>query len=116
MKRLLIFSALFPPLALLFYVTPLLLTEGVPKLEFLIQLLGLAYMFAIVPAWVVAGTDWLLSARRFHVVATMVVATAMAHLVARYIADPMGPREVIYVALTGAIPAAVCSWLSGQAK
>ena len=116
MKRLLIFSVLFPPLALLVYIIPLLFTEGVPKLDFLLTLVGLAYMFALVPAWVTAGVDWVLSATPFYlrVVATMAIAAVMAHLVARYMADPMDLREIITVALTGAIPAAVCTWLSGR--
>lgn len=99
---------------MLVYVTPLLVTEGVPKLEFLMQLLGLAYMFVIIPACVAAGIDWALSAKPFHVAATMVVAVAMAHLVARYFGNPMDHQEIVLVTLTGAIPSAVCSWLSGM--
>ena len=112
MKRFFIFSACFPPLALVVYVTPLLVTEGVPNMDFQFTLLGLAYMFAIVPAWIAAGVDQLLSARQFHVVATMAVAAVMIHLLARYLGDPMDHQEIILVALTGAIPGAVCSWIS----
>ncbi len=114
MKRFFVFSALFPPLALLFYVAPLLISEGVPKVDFLFTLVGLAYVFALIPALVVAGADWLLSAKPFHVIATMAFAAVMAHLLARYFGNPMDHQEIILVTLTGAIPAAVCSWLSGR--
>lgn len=114
MKRFFIFSACFPPLALVVYVTPLMFTEGVPKVDFLFTLLGLAYMFAIIPAWVAAGVDWLVSARQVHFIATMAVAAAMTHLLARYLGDPMGRDEIILVTLTGGIPGAVCSWASNM--
>ncbi|MBR0733805.1 hypothetical protein JQ636_35530 [Bradyrhizobium japonicum] len=94
MKRFAIFSALFPPLALVVYVTPLLLSEGVPKVEFLFTLLGLAFMFAIVPAWLAAAADWLLPSKPFHVLATVAVDVLMAHLVARYFGNPMDHQEV----------------------
>jgi hypothetical protein len=114
MKRFLIFTALFPPLALLVYVTPMAVTEGFPELGFVFYMMGFAYMLALVPAWVAAGTDWALSAKPpyFRLVATMAVAAAMAHLIAGYLGDPMYLREIIYVALTGAIPAAICSLLA----
>jgi hypothetical protein len=38
----------------------------------------------------------------------------MAQLVAWYLGNLMVRSEMIAVTLTGAIPAAVCSWLSGQ--
>ena len=79
-------------------------------------LFGLAYMFAIVPAWLAAGTDWALSAKPFYSVATMAVAAATAHLVARYFGNPMNHQEFILVALAGEIPATVCSWLSRGSK
>jgi len=110
MKRFFIFSACFPPIALVVYVTPLLFTEGVPKVDFLFTLLGLAYMFAIIPAWTAAGADWLLSAWQFRVIATMAVAAVMTHLLARYLGDPMDRQEIILVTLTGATSGAVCSW------
>ncbi len=118
MKRIPIFSALFPPLALLFYVSPLLISEGVPKVDFLLTLVGLAYMFALVPALVVAGADWTLSAKPFYLrlIPTMAVAAVLAHAIAWYFGDPMDLREIIFVAATGAIPAAVCSWLSARVQ
>src|SRR4051812_30416198 len=63
MKRLLIFTALFPPLALLVYVAPLVLNEGVPKADFIVFLIGAAYVLAIVPAGLAAAADGILSAK-----------------------------------------------------
>jgi hypothetical protein len=116
MKRFLIFTVLFPPLALLVYTSPLVVHEGVPKLGFIIYLMEFAYVLAVVPGWVAAATDWMLSATPFYVrmTASMAVAAVMAHLVARYLGDSMDVSEIVTVALTGAIPAAVCSWLSVQ--
>jgi hypothetical protein len=116
MKRFLVFTVLFSPLALLVYTTPLVIHEGFPKLDFVIFLMGLAYVLATVPGWMAAGVDWMLSAKPFYIraVASMAVAAAMAQLVAWYLGNPMYLSELVTVALTGAIPAAVCSWLSGQ--
>jgi hypothetical protein len=114
MKRFLVFTVLFSPLALLVYVAPLVIHEGFPKLDFLIFLMGFAYVLAVVPGWVAAGVDWMLAAKPFYVrvIATMAVAAAMGQWVAWYLGNPMNSSEMITVALTGAIPAAVCSWLS----
>jgi hypothetical protein len=116
MKRFLIFTVLFSPLALVVYVIPFAYVEGVPEPGFVLYLMGFAYALAIVPGWVAAIADWLLSAKRFHFISTMVVGAGMAHLVAWYMGDPMYPQEIISVALTGAIPAAVCSWLSNTSS
>jgi len=116
MKRFLVFTALFSPLALLVYVTPLVIHEGAPKLDFVMFLMGFAYVLAIVPGWVAACADWMLSAKPFYLraIASMAVAAVMAQLVAWYLGNLMVRSEMIAVTLTGAIPAAVCSWLSGR--
>jgi hypothetical protein len=114
MKRFLIFTVLFPPLALIVFVAP----DAVSSRDFmevglLVWMLGFAYLFAVVPAWLTAGVDWALSATPFYVrlVATMVVAAILAELIAR----SLGQRgEVLNVGLMGAIPAAVCSWMSRE--
>ena len=64
MKRFLIFTVLFPPLALAVFISP----DGIPDRDFLeIGLLfwmsGYAYLFAVIPAWLTAGVDWALSAK-----------------------------------------------------
>jgi hypothetical protein len=78
-------------------------------------MLGYAYLIAVIPAWLTAGVDWALSAKPFYLrlVATMAVAAISAELTARY----LGQRgEVLTFGLMGAIPAAVCSWLSRMKK
>ena len=112
MKRLLIFTALFPPLALVVFVA----TEwrhGSLPMGLLFFMLGYAYPIAAIPAWLTAGVDGVLSAAPFYLrlVATMVAAAILAELTARYLGQDMRVEEVLTI---GAIPAAVCSWLSSE--
>jgi len=114
MKRFLIFTALFPPLVPLVYIAadPVLLRDP-PGIGFLIWLMGYAYVLALIPAWLTAGVDWALSRRPLYVrlIATMPVAAILAELVARSLSQP---SLDVTTALMGAIPAAVCSWLSSS--
>jgi hypothetical protein len=60
-----------------------------------------------------AGVDSALSAKSLYLrlVATMAAAAILAELTARY----LGQRgEILTLGLIGAIPAAVCSWLSSE--
>ncbi len=112
MKRLLVFPTLFPPLALFVYITAdQLWREGVPGIGFLAGLVGIAYVLAIIPAWLTAAVDWSLSRQPLYVrlIASMPIAAILAELVARYMGQPYID---LATALTGAIPAAVCSSLS----
>jgi hypothetical protein len=114
MKRFLIFTLLFPPLALVVFITTDgLLREGLPEIGFLAALVGTAYVLATIPAWLTAGVDWTLSGKQLYLrlIATMSVAAILAELAARYMGQPSFDAPV---ALTGAIPAAVCSWLSDK--
>src|SRR5262245_55624328 len=113
MKRLLIFTVLFPPLVLLVYCVydPIFGRDLLEQGGFLFWMLGWAYLFAVVPAWMTAGVDWALSEKQIYLrlVATMAVAAILAVLIARY----LGQRgEVLIFGSMGAIPAAICSWLS----
>ena len=114
MKRLVIFTVLFPPLAEAVFVAPDAIgTRDFMEIGLLVWMLGFAYVIAVIPAWLTAGVDWALSAKPFYfrLVATMVVAAILAVLTARY----LGQRgEVLYFGLMGAIPAAVCSWMSSE--
>ena len=115
MKRILIFTLLFPPLVLLVFIAPdAISTRDFMDAGMLIWMLGWAYMVAVVPAWLTAGVDWALSARPlyFRLVATMGVAAIMAVLSARYGFGQKG--EYLYFGLMGAIPAALCAWLSDK--
>ena len=114
MKRFLIFTVLFPPLALVVFVAPDVIGGSRDFLEIglLVWMSGFAYLFAVIPAGLTAGVDWALSAKPFYLrlVATMAVAAIMAELVAQ----SLGQRgEVLTYGLIGAIPAAICSLLSG---
>jgi hypothetical protein len=68
MKRLLVFTTLFPPLVLFVYITAdQLLRDGFPDIGFLAWLVGIAYVLAVIPAWLTAGVDWALSAQPLYV-------------------------------------------------
>ena len=114
MKRLFVFTCLYPPLVLLIYTAAdNALSEGLPGVGFLSWLLAIAYAVAVVPAWLLAGFDWALSDRPLYVrlLAIMPVSAILAELVARYLSQP---HFDVPVAIGGAIPAAVCSWLSDK--
>jgi hypothetical protein len=113
MKRFLIFTVLFPPLAFVVFIAPDVKGWARDFLEIglLFWMLGYAYTFAVIPAMLTAGVDWSLSAKPLYLrlVATMAVAAMMAELIAHY----LGQRgEVLTFGLIGAIPAAICSLLS----
>lgn len=112
MKRFLIFTGLFPPLVLFVYiVSDQLWREGLPGIGFLVWLLGIAYLLALIPAWLTAAVDGALSRQPLYVrlIATMAVAAILAELFGRYMGQP---HFDVPVAIAAAIPAAVCSWLS----
>jgi len=114
MKRLLIFTVLFPPLALIVFIA----TEwrhGSLPMGLLFFMLGYAYPIAVIPAWLTAGVDGVLSAKPFYLrlVATMVAAAILAELTSRYLGQDIR-GEVLTIGLIGAIPAAMCSWLSSE--
>lgn len=116
MKRVLVFTALFPPLVLSVYIaSDQLWREGFPGPGFLGWLLGIAYVLALIPAWLTAAIDRALSRQPLYVrlIATMSAAAILAELVARYMGQP---NFDVPVAMAGAIPAAVCSWLSDSPR
>lgn len=120
MKRMLVFTALFPLLVAAVFIA--LITPDVvsPRnvLEFglfFLWISGFAYVVAVVPGLLTAGVDWALSERPLYlrVVATTIVAGVMAVLMARN----AGQRgDVLTFGAIGAVPAAVCSWLSGKIR
>jgi hypothetical protein len=119
MMRLLVFTVLFPPLVLFVYMAadPVIRGEVIsgdlPGIGFLTWLMGFAYVLAVIPAWLTAGADWALSRNPLYLrlVATMPVAAILSELVATYLGQP---HLDLTTALMGAIPAAVCSWLSDK--
>jgi hypothetical protein len=109
MKRLLIFTALFPPLALAVFTAP----DTFAKF---LDWVGIAYGLAIIPAWLTAGVDWALSAKATYlrIVGTAVTGAVITDSVALFMWGFFaGYWPVLMAGLVGAIPAAVCSWLSG---
>ena len=120
MKRLLIFMALFPPLVAVAFIV--LDASDVPTrghvgemLLFFLFVSGFAYLWAVVPSWVLAGVDWALSEKPLYLrlAATMILAGIIAVLFARALGQTY---EVLKFAAIGAIPAAICSWLSEKFK
>ena len=91
MKRFLIFTVLFPPLALVVFVAPDVIGGSRDFLEIglLVWMSGFAYLFAVIPAGLTAGVDWALSAKPFYLrlVATMAVAAIMETV--RWIRSPI---------------------------
>jgi hypothetical protein len=114
MKRFLIFTALFPPLALFIFIAsdPIWLRDF-PQTGLLLWMLGYAYFIGAIPAWLAAAADWALSAKPVYLrlAGTMLVAVIFAELTAR---DLGLDKAVLTFGLMGAIPAAICSWLSGK--
>ena len=108
MKRLLVFTVLFPALALAVFTAP----DG---FKHFIDWVGMAYAIAIIPAWLLAGVDWMLSAKPARVLGTAVAGALMAGTVAFFLWD--GFRELfpaVMAMLVGAVPTAACSWLSDK--
>ena len=114
MKRFLIFTVLFPPIALLVFNAPDVIARHDFRLLDLTTF-GLAYGIAMIPAWLSAAVDWALSAKPtwLRVAGTAVVVAAIADSLALFMWGFFaGIWPVLMAGLVGAIPAAVCSWLS----
>jgi hypothetical protein len=110
MKRLLIFTVLFPPIALAVFTAP-------DTFKNFFDWMWIAYAIAIVPAWLMAGVDWALSTKPTYlrIVGTAVAAALIGDSIAFFLWG--GFRELFpafMAGLVGAVPAAVCSWLSSK--
>jgi hypothetical protein len=109
MRRFLIFLLLFPTIATAsLYAVIYILTGAVVD-----SLSGPAFicLLFIGPALVVALVDWLVSRTRIPgVVATALFAYAVSALGAAW----AGTIDILVFGLVGAIPAALCSWLSNR--
>jgi FtsH-binding integral membrane protein len=118
MKRFLIFTVMYPALVLLVFITADPSSRRTFPETWSLSL-GIAYLFALIPAWVSAAVDWKLSAkpiylRLFGTAVTGAVAV-MAALVSLHFEEILSDYAgFLIVALIGAIPAAVCSWLSSE--
>ena len=116
MKRFLIFTVLYPALGLLIFLAS---DPSSRNVNLLPLMLGDAYLAGIIPAWLSAAVDWKLSRSHLRLLGTAVTGAAvvMAGLVALHFGEILtGWVAVIMISLIGGVPAAVCSWLSGNAK
>jgi hypothetical protein len=111
MNRFLIFLLLFPAVAAAsFYAVTYLLSGAA-------QDSGsgpvVMYLVFVVPALVVAGLDGLLARSPVPaVLATTLLAYALTVLAMALLLGP--GRQILALGLIGAIPAALCSWLSNR--
>ena len=110
MRRLPIFTLLFPPLALAVFTAP----DGFKNL---LDWLVYAYVAATIPALSTAGIDWKLSAKPTYlrIVRTTLAGALITGSVAFFLGG--GFTEffpALMTLLVGAVPAAVCSWLSTE--
>lgn len=116
MKRFLIFVVLFPPLALLIAILAISEARSYLNTSFVFWMLGIAYLVGIVPALLSAWADWGLSDNPMCVRLTGTTVAGAASIMAAVAAFNFGEMlvapVVFLIALMGAIPAAVCSWLS----
>jgi len=109
MKRFLIFTVLFPPLALVIFNAPDVIMRHDFRLLDLVTL-GLTYTFAVIPALILAWVD-----QSFHTLGTTIAGAAISYLAAFIIGFPfLDYRATLMIGLVGAIPAAACSWLSDK--
>jgi hypothetical protein len=110
MKRFLIFTVLFPPLALIIFSAPDVIMRRDFRMLDLVTF-GLAYSVAIIPAWLMAAVDW-----KFHSLeGTTIAGAAIAYLTAFSIGFPfLDYRSILMIGLIGGVPAAVCCWLSRE--
>jgi CHASE2 domain-containing sensor protein len=105
MKRFLIFTLLYPPLALAVFTAP----DGFKSL---LDWLGYAYLLAMIPAWLTAAVDWKLSANR--TMRTIFAGAVITGSIALFLGGYAGFWPALMTMLVGAIPAGVCSWLSRE--
>src|ERR1700749_4901182 len=112
MKRFLIFTVLFPPLALAVFAAP----DTFGTHSFVDWwVVGISYTLAIIPAWLMAAVDWALSAKQSYlrIAGTAVTAAAMTGSIALFMWGFFpGTWPGLMAGLVGAVPAAMCSWLS----
>ena len=108
MKRLFIFTMLFPPLALVVFNAP----DMIAHLDFKLMdstTFELSYVIAVIPAWLVAAVDWWQN----RVWVTAIAGAALGYAAAFAVGFPfIDPFASLMVGFVFGIPATVCSWLS----
>lgn len=108
MKRLFIFTMLFPPLALVVFNVPDMIAHHDFKLMDATTF-GLSYVIAVIPAWLLAAVDcW-----QNRIWITALAGATLGYAGAFVIGFPfIDPFASLMIGLVFGVPAAVCSWLS----
>ena len=124
MKRFLVYALLGPPIgwAVLFAMTVLFEprmrdTFDASTLGGAVLLIPFSYLAGLLPAIIVAVVDLLLAKRRLALRPRIGACTAAGYVVAilgMYGFHPPPTGKALVFGLVGAIPAAVCAWLSGR--
>jgi hypothetical protein len=110
MKRFAIFVVLFPILALAGLVAFLSIEVGALADNMDISAVGWAYVVGIIPALILALVDRFLG----RIIVTTLVGYLIGILIALAFFDWGLVARILTFALIGAVPAVVCSWLSGK--
>jgi len=110
MTRILIFPLFMPQFALLVFVAPSILKEGLPKAGFWLFAEQYAYFIVFIPACFAAAVDGVLYKR--HRCLRLAIAACATGVLALVWAHYLGERPSVHYASVGAIPAALCSWIS----
>jgi FtsH-binding integral membrane protein len=114
MKRFLIFICLFPGMALAgLFVFVSIGVGALPDNPEVVKLVAWGYAVGGVPAFILALVDSLLGRTRIpRVFGTVLVGYGIAVVVAFTVFDWELIGRILAFGLIGAIPAAICSWLS----
>ena len=117
MIRLLTFAAVFPPGAMLVFMSPDMVSKGIPASDDLLAWLIASYPIAIIPALLMAAVDRALAKQRLRLAKTTAVGGLMSASVALFLWSGHADLWSVAMAfLVGASPAAVRSWLSNGAS
>ena len=117
MIRLLTFAAVFPPGAMLVFMSPDMVSKGIPASDDLLAWLIASYPIAIIPALLMAAVDRALAKQPLRLAKTTAVGGLMSASVALFLWSGHADLWSVAMAfLVGASPAAVCSWLSNGAS
>src|SRR6266404_5560508 len=116
MRRVGVFITAGPVLG---FITILLLTIGVrpnfPALHASAVFVMFALVASLLPSAISGGVDVCLKEKEWRIWGTTCAGTAVGFSEMMYIHGPATALQMIEFSIFGAIPAAVCSWLSGRA-
>ncbi|WP_431201213.1 hypothetical protein ACQ86E_18550 [Bradyrhizobium betae] len=114
MTRILVFPLLMPQFALLVFVAPSILEKGLPEAGFWLFAEQFAYFIVFIPACFAAAVDGVLCKQRRYL--RLVITACATGVFALVWAHYLGERPSMHDASVGAIPAALCSWISALSE